>query len=328
MKGLRHSLLNEAARALEDSMGGESWLGRALLLGQRTIREFLEDNCPHMAAAIAYYALFSLFPLLLGLVALFGFALQSAALQDEVVRRVGSYLPGSADLVAENVRQVVRARGALGLLATLGFLWSAMAVFSALRRSLNAAWDLTGERPFWRQKLLELVMVVGVGLLLLLSLSLTAFFQLLDELLAPALGVGAAVHDFLWGLGGALLPLVFTALIFLLIYKFVPYTNVRWAEAGVGVLFAAPAFEIAKNLFVWYAQRFGQYELVYGSLGAVVGLLMWTYISALILLFGAELASEYAKLASQPMKGVGRHGRNTEARVSNDFRPADGGDML
>lgn len=117
-------------------------------LVRRTLREFLKDACMHMAAGIAYYAFFSLFPLLLGLIAILGIILEPTEVQERLLEMVLQVFPVSAGLVAHNVEGVVASRGALGLLSILGLIWSAMLVFAAIRRSLNRAWDLEKERPF------------------------------------------------------------------------------------------------------------------------------------------------------------------------------------
>jgi len=272
---------------------------RALILVRRTAQDFLADDCPHMAAAIAYYSLFSLFPLLLGLMAILGYALGSSNVQDELAALVAAYLPGSEELVTTNLRSVVQAREEVGAVAVVSFLWSAMAVFAAVRKALNAAWDIDRARPLLQQKLLDLAMVGAVGFLFLLSTALTAVYQLLRAWQLPLFGLQPFAHESIRAASGVVLPTAVTFLLFLLVYKIVPNTKVAWSSAALGAGIAASLFEVAKNLFVWYAHTFGRYELIYGSLGAVIGLLMWGYVSALILLLGAELGAEHGKILGQ-----------------------------
>lgn len=144
---------------------------------RRTAQDLLADDCPHLGAAIAYYSFFSLFPLLLGLVAILGFALGSTGVRDALIAWVTGYLPGSGDLVAANVLRVVTAREEIGAVAVLGFLWSATAVFGAVRKALNAAWDLERPRPLLKQKLLDLAMVGSVGALFVLSHAVSVHLQ-------------------------------------------------------------------------------------------------------------------------------------------------------
>lgn len=265
----------------------------------RTIREFVDDDCMHLAAAISYYALFSLFPMLLGLISILGFVLGSSIVQARLMDAIAAYLPGSASFVGETFDRLVAARGTVGIVATLGLLWSAMSVFAAVRKSLNVAWNLSKSRHIVHQKVLELGLVLGVACLVVLSVALSAAFSIVREFEIPLLGLRPFEHELLWSTLGILVPFGFTFLVFVLVYKVVPNTDVLWREAVLGALVASPLFELSKNAFVWYAQDIGRYELVYGSVGAVMALLMWVYVSSIILLLGAEAASEYGRLAHQ-----------------------------
>lgn len=118
-----------------------------------------------------------------------------------------------------------------------------------------------------------------------------------------------------WYLGMALLPLAFSFVIFALVYRFVPNDRISWRDVWPGALLAAFLFEVAKNAFAWYLANFANYSLVCGSLGAVIAFLFWSYLSALILLLGAELASEYSRLL-----GLHREPRRL-TRVQADKQP-------
>ncbi len=256
-------------------------------------RSFGDDDCPDRAAIIAYYALFSIFPLLLGLIALAGFVLQESAVQAQVLGAMAHLLPGSIDLLSTNLEGIVAARGTIGVVSLVGLLWSATSVFSAIRRALNLAWNVESERPLVAQKLLELGLVFGVGLLVLGSVVATAIFDLAWALLPPAL-------QFVTGFGHTavanLLPVALSYASFLVLYRLIPNTRVEWADIWLGALVAAFLFEAAKRGFGWYLTHFANYSEVYGSLGAVIAFLFWAYVSALILLFGAELAAEHARM--------------------------------
>lgn len=262
-------------------------------LAKRTVRKFLDDDCMDMAASIAYYALFSIFPLLLGFIAILGLFLEPAEVQGQLLGTMAQVLPGSAEFVAENIEGVVSSRGALGVLSVVGLLWSATAIFSAVQWSLDRAWDTERERPFLKQKLLELGLMAGVGLLFLFSVAATALFRLVWQSL-PA-QVQHLEGGVLWGVATSLLPLTFSFGIFASLYRFVPYVKVAWRDIWLGASLAAVLFETAKNVFAWYLINFANYSMIYGSLGAVIGFLFWAYISALTLLLGAELAAEYSR---------------------------------
>ena len=182
-------------------------------------------------------------------------------------------------------------------------------MFGAISRAVNRAWDIHEDRPFYIDKVRNLLMSCGVGMLFLMSVSATAFLQILGRIDLPGLGR----LDFLEHGGINLLtrplPFIFTLCIFLMVYRYVPNTQTHWRYIWPGALVAAIAFEVGKSLFVFYLENFADYAKVYGSLGSVVAFLAWTYISALILIAGAELSSEYGRMS----QGVGQ-GRLVERR--------------
>lgn len=269
---------------------------RAIGVLKRAIEEFLDDNCINMAAAISYYVLLSLFPLTMAFASIAGFILGSRATEKEIVDAIGNLLPASRDFLANTIRGLVGARGATGALATVGLLWAGIAVFSAVRKGLNLAWGITVPRPFLQERLVDLLMMMGSGALLGLSLAGTILLRILRSHVVPflspeAVGLSAIVVSYL-------VPAAFTFLTFLVLYKFVPLTRTRWREVWLGALVASVGFEVVKNVFAWYVRNFASYNIVYGSLGAMMGFMVWVYFSAIILLFGAELSSVYARQKS------------------------------
>ncbi len=268
----------------------------------RTIQELGDDDATHMAAGVAYYAILSLFPLLLGLIALFSLLLESETVQENLFDFFQTYLPSSTDVLESNIKAVIRLRGGLGLLSLIGLLWASSAIFGAITRAVNRAWDIDHDRPFYIAKLRHLVMALGVGILFLLSLSATTALEVLGRVELPFVGRLSFLENAAINLGTRFLPFLFTITIFLIIYKFIPNTKTFWRYVWPGALLAAILFEIAKSLFVFYLNNFADYQAVYGSVGAVIALLVWTYISAFVLILGAEFSSEYGRLR----EGLGR----------------------
>ena len=265
------------------------------------VKRFNEDNCVHLAASVAYYAIFSIFPLILGLVTLASFLLQSAEARDAVIAGITGLLPGSAELVRRNIELVLRERGTIGVFAMIFLLWSAKEVFGAITTSLNLAWNVKETRPFLRLTALQLALVFAVGFFLALSFAVTAVLQLLFLWEIPILGRGPLTRD-LWNLLGGLVPLVLTIIAFYFVYRFVPNIKVKAEDAWPGAIAAGLLFEIAKNAFLFYTSGFANYRLVYGSVGAVIALLFWAWVSGVILLFGAEISAQCA---------IGRNKRQT-----------------
>ena len=281
----------------------------------RTVRELRDDDATHMAAGVAFYAILSLFPMTLGLVALLSVVLDSTDVQAQLMAFFLTYLPGATDTLNTNADAVGSVRSFLGVFSVLGLFWTASAVFGAISRAVNRAWDVHRDRPFWLAKLRHIAMAVGVGLLFLLSVGTTALLQFLSQI--DLAGIGRI--EFLIGEGTSiiarLVPFVFTLAIFLLIYKYIPNTKTHWRYIWPGVLLAGIAFEVSKSGFVLYLDHFADYEKVYGSLGSVVALLVWIYFSAFILIAGAELSSEYGRMREGVNRGrlIEHRNRDVEA---------------
>ena len=274
-----------------------------IVLIVRTVQEMSDDDGTHMAAGVAYYALFSLFPLLLGLIALFSLFVEPEDIQSRLSEFAADYLPGSQDLVNSNIE----VRGALGIVAILGLLWSGSAVFGAVTRAVNRAWDVHRDRPLLVSKPRQMVMAVVVGVLFWLSFTAAGFVRLagaFDDSDVPGLGflVDAGGRVLLQGMSFLLM-----LCIFLLVYRFTPNTRTYWRYIWPGAVLAAVLFEAAKTLFIVYLNRFATFETVYGSLAPVIVLLLWAYVSSLILILGAELSSEYGRLRRGVDRGVLLH---------------------
>jgi membrane protein len=258
-------------------------------------REMGKDDASTMAAALSYYVFMCLFPLLLGLIALLGIFLPSQNLQTAVLDFVGNNLPGSVDLVKQTIGDVIRFRGALGVISIVTLLWGGSSLFSAVSHSINRAWNVEKERSYFVNKARELAMALAVGLLFLLSLGVTAAFAILARVQFPNIGLFIS-------LGSSALTFILTLGLFLLLYKYIPNTRTQWRFIWPGAIVAAVLFEIARYFFVFYVENFAGYQLIYGSLGAIVIFLVWIYYSSFILLLGAEVSSELnrRRALSQP----------------------------
>jgi membrane protein len=274
-----------------------------ILLLRRSVQEFLDDDCTQMAAAISYYVLFSLFPLLIFVVGVLGLVLQSSRLQENLINAVLDFIPLTQSEGRDQVSQAVRGvagvgSGALGLIGLFGAGWSASNMFGVVRRAINTAYDLERRRPFAQQKLLDLAMVIGFGAFFLASVLATAFLRAVRQFSSDiaVLGDAAQQAGIAWDALSYLIPFGLSFLAFTVLYWIVPATTVRLRDVWPGALVAAVLFEGTKIGFAFYLENFSNYDIVYGSLGAVVAFLFWVYLSALILLFGAEIASEYPRV--------------------------------
>ncbi len=288
-------------------------------LGRRVVKELKDDDASHLAAGVAYYAFFSLFPLLLGLLAIGGMVLTSDTLRGDLLAFATESLPGSREFVSENVEGLVHFRATIGMGAILGLLWSASAAFGAITRAVNRAWDVHEDRPFFIAKPQQIGMALGVGILFLLSASATSAIELLSD---PSRDLEIPGRGFFLSLGlGHLalrgVPWAITLLIFLLVYRFLPNCKTYWQYVWPGAVVAAVLFEAGKSIFVWYLNNVASYSQVYGSVASIIALLSWMYFSAFILILGAEISSEYGRLHLGVERGVPLH-RAGDARRKED----------
>ena len=281
------------------------WVGNSsvvdnsvVALGWRVFKELGDDDATHLSAGVAYYSVFSVFPLLLGLLAISGTVFTSITLQEQFLDYVTESMPGSEEFVSKNIEELVRFRGALGIGAILGLLWSGSSAFGAMSRAINRAWDVDKDRPFYVAKTLHIILALGVGILFLLSSFASVAIELLSNY---SRDLGLPGHEFFldFGLGNLMLkavPWAITLAVFLLLYRFVPNCKTYWRYVWTGAVVATILFEASKGIFMWYLVNVANYELIYGSVASMMVLMTWAYVSAFILILGAEISSEYGRM--------------------------------
>ena len=265
-------------------------------LTYRTIKEMSADDATHMAAGLAYYAVLSLFPLTVGLISLLGLILEPESLEGDVFGFLQEYIPVSKEVLSANIESTGRIRGFLGVISFLGLFWSASLMFGAITRSVNRAWDIHEDRPFYIDKVRNIGMALSVAPLFLMSIGTTTALQSLSHVELPLVGTMPILDNDGINAISRVLPFFFTLSIFLLIYKFTPNTETHWRYIWPGAVLAAVMFEVFKSVFVFYLENYSNYDEVYGSLASVIALLAWTYFSGLILIAGAEFSSEYERM--------------------------------
>jgi membrane protein len=256
---------------------------------KNTLKTFSETRAAQAAASLAYYAIFSLFPLLLVIIAGGSYFLSSQQIYREITRLVQQAIPVSPELIYENLHQVLDARGTVGLVGLVTLLWSASGVFTNLAYNINLAWPGASRRNYFEKRLVGLGIIAGLGGLLLLSLALDWITNLI-----PFLNTDSASSSSLgpWRLFSSLSSWLTIFLLFLALYRWVPNTDVHWQASFWGALTASIAWKVATAGFSWYLRSgLGRYRLVYGSLGAIVALLFLIFIVSLITLFGAHLCA-------------------------------------
>jgi membrane protein len=273
----------------------------------RTGLAFDQDEGPVVSRSIAYYALFSLFPLLLVLMSVASSILAVEEAQQAVIDLIQRMLPGASDLAQQNIEQVLAARGTVNVIATIGLLWSATGVFTAMYRAVNKAWGNPKSRLFLKEKLFGLAVVLIVGLILLGTTLLSTAVSVLQRWDGTIFGWQPFSNPgvvALWGKLTTFIPPVISVITFIILYRFIPLNRVSWRDVWLGGLLAGLIWELARRVYAWYLANIATYSLVYGSVGAIIGFLLWAYLSAMILLLGAEFAAQHTawRKAGQPIE--------------------------
>jgi membrane protein len=272
---------------------GEPRLSRAVRrtgqLIEHGVSGFFRDGCTQRAAAISFFALFSIFPIAILCVAVLGLAFNDVAARREVVDFFLDRLPLTAD---EGRRQLERAMlrvtrevAGFGVLGVLTLIFAASNIMGSIRQALNAAFRVEDDRPPVQAKLWDLLMVLVFGVLVTLSLGLT----LLDDVVGD---VGGGFISMLQDVGNIISPFIALA-VFAGVFRWVPAERRPLRDLWPGILVAALGYELAKRGFALYLQNFADYGAIYASLGSVVAFLVFTYITAFLALMGAEFAAEW-----------------------------------
>ena len=258
-----------------------------------TLDSYNAHDGVYVSGAMAFFFLFAAFPLVLTLVAFGSLFLQTDRAQQAAIAFAARALPGLERIIADNINQVLAQRGPIGLIALLGLIWSGSGLFGALLTVMDRAWGCRGQRPVHLHRLLSLVLVVVLGIVFLASTFSPALFEVIRRAEESVLGPQArpgVLSRFLPMLASILVTLI----LYLALYWKLPSRRVAFADAWPAAVAAGLTWELAKQVFAWYLATFTRLNLVYGSLAAVIGLLTWFYLTAQIILLGAELTVQIA----------------------------------
>jgi len=258
----------------------------------RTYHQIGEARLLAVAAGVVFYGLLALFPALTAIVSLYGLFANASTITDHLSMAAGILPDGAIDVIREQVARLVSkgdARLGFGFILGLGIaLWSANAGMKAIIDALNVVYDEKEKRGFIKLNLVSLVFTLAAIAVLLLALSAVVVLPLLLAWLGFATVTASVIQYARWP---ALLVLVIFGLA--LIYRFGPSRRqARWQWLSVGSVFASVAWLGSSALLSWYLGSFANYGATYGSLGAAIGMMMWMWISAIVILFGAQLNSE------------------------------------
>jgi membrane protein len=272
-------------------------LARVVLTTWRACVESVDDRIHRDAAQVGFFAMLSFVPLALLLVAAFGVIFEDAEVRERVVRTVFENVPLSAAedraRLERTVDDSLAGAGRLGPISLLVLIVAGSGVMGALRHTINEAWDIHERPPLLRRKALDVSLILGATTILLLSLSVTAARRA-EALLDDEEGGGpvAAVLDAV----GDVLPFVFTGGVILFLYCVLPMQRQRPRAVWPGVVVAVLLLAVLREGLDLYFEHLADFGALYGSLGALMALLLFVYAAAIVLLFGAEFASEWTRL--------------------------------
>ena len=263
-------------------------------LAGRVWRRISDDNVLGCSAQLSYYFLLTLFPLLLFLTTLLGlFAGDGTELRNSLLSYLSAVMPPSAsELIHNTVDEISAAAGggklSIGIVATL---WAASNGMSAISDSLNVAYNVRESRPWWKKRLVAVALTIALAILIISALTFMFFGSAIAEKVAISLGLGGT-FTFSWKILQWPLALAFVLLGFSLIYYFAPdLPNKNWKWVTPGSLVGLTIWLLVSFGFRGYLHFFNAYSATYGSLGAVIIMMLWFYFSGAAILIGGEINS-------------------------------------
>jgi len=267
-------------------------------LARRVIHEIQDDDCLGRAAQLAYYFLFALFPFFLVLTTLLGF-FPIPNLMDRLMEMLSQMLPGDAlQLVQENVYDLLaNPRGGLLSFGILAALWTSSSALTAIIDGLNRAYDVEEGRPYWKVRGIAILLTVGLSVFIIVSLILLTFGPQIGGWIADQIGLGR-IFQVTWNILRWPVIVGLIVLAMALVYYIGPDVEQRWQWITPGSIVAVIGWLGASLGFSFYVNNFGSYNAAYGSIGAVIVLLTWMYVSGFFVLLGGEINAEIEHAAA------------------------------
>ncbi len=284
---------------------GNKLSGGAFGIVRHTFNNFSIMRGPEAAASLSYYALFSIFPILLAAVSIASTFLEQDVVKQKLFEVIREFFPVSVNFINNLIDGVLEQRGAFTLVAAIGLIWSASNVFDKIIVNINRAFPKGRNPGFIQSRAMALVIILVIVVLFLGSIAIDtiqSFFEIENFQVNGTYLVETQLYEWLrW-----VIPLVIKWLLFLAIYTWIPRNKTILFKARlIGSLVAAGLWELATRALSWaLATGFTNYEPVYGSLSSIIALMTWLYLSGYILFLGAHLthAVNYHFLAKKAAK--------------------------
>lgn len=251
-----------------------------------------EDEVAALGAQLSYYSVLAFFPFLIFVVSLIGFTSLSS---DDFMNDLIFILPGeTGETIRESVLEVTANRsGAILSIGMLTTIWAASNGMNALIKGLNKAYDEQESRPFWKVRGIAVLATVLLGVFIPIVMAMLIFGKTISTYVSALLD-NPAWFEAAWGIARYAMPIAGIALVFLLLYWIVPDRKMTLREAVPGTLFTTLGWIVTSIGFSFYVDNFGTYTKTYGSLGGIIVLLIWLYISAMIVMIGGEINAALA----------------------------------
>ena len=285
----------------------KSFFENVFSLLKQTFQEWLQDKAPQLGAALAYYTVFSLAPMVLVLLAIVGviFRREAAGAWNKLTQQMSYFLDQSAVQIVQNIAKKASQPGKSTIATIIGValaLFGASGVFGQLQDALNTIWGVKARpgRGIWgfiRSRFLSFAMVAGICFLLLVSLAIEALLKGFSHYVQSVLpgGIVVALTVYL------IFDFALVVLLFAMIFKFLPDVEIQWRDVWIGAIMTAILFGVGKWLLALYLGS-GAAASAYGAASSLITLLLWVYYSSQILLFGAEFTQVYAAQAGREFK--------------------------
>lgn len=282
-------------------LGGLSW--KSLL--REVTNHIRHDSITDLSAQLSYYFVFAIFPLLLFLTALLGLFVEPGTfLNKSITNYLGAVLPHTASTFIQTALSQISKETSAGKLS-LGLvvaLWSGSSGMSAIIKSLNIAYNIKKSRPWWREKLLSISLTIVVSILILAALALVNYGGELGGALAHKLGVSMQFAA-LWNVTQWILLLGFVLAAFSLVYYYGPnFRHCHWSWLMPGTVTGVGLWLVISFAFRFYVHHFNNYSVTYGSIAAIIILMLWFYLSGLAILVGGEINSAIEHALDKPAR--------------------------
>ncbi|WP_332238453.1 YihY/virulence factor BrkB family protein [Sporolactobacillus sp. KGMB 08714] len=252
------------------------------LLGKR----FVEDNTADLAATLAYYFLLSLFPLVIFLFAVLPYM---GLTQQELLPFLSRYLPGEVmSLIRENLGDVFTRSGGLLSIGIIATFWAASNAINALIRTLNHAYHVKETRSFIVIRMLAMILTLAMVFAIVLTLAVNVFSVAFAQKFFQKVGIADNFAD-MWSAVSPLLTFVVVVFILAYLYALGPNMRLKLKEVRVGALLAGSGWQAASYGFSFYVRYFGHYSATYGTLGGIIILMLWFYITAMTIIVGGQI---------------------------------------